>query len=145
MRGARIIPFLFLVIVALIPVEELEAQINSPAGRTLFARTFMWRSDFRYIRISRLLLEGDEIQDPSNQETRVTAWENFFVYGLRRDTTVLAIVPFFNRNFVAQTSQPISETDTGFGDPMFLIQYDGFYKQNRPLGFTRLAGFFGSS
>ncbi len=143
MRRVGIIPFLFLAIVALIPAQELDAQINSPAGRTLFARTFMWRSDFRYIRISRILVDGEEIPDPSNQKTRVAALENFFVYGLLRDTTVMAIVPFLNRNFEAQTSQPISETDTGFGDPTFLIQYDGIYKQNRPLGFTRLAGFFG--
>ncbi len=134
---------LFLAIVVVISIQELEAQINSPAGRTLFARTFMWRTDFRYIRTSKLLLDGEEILDPSNQEIRVVAWENSFVYGLLRDTTVMAIVPFLNRDFEAQTLQPISETDTGFGDPMFLIQYDGFYKQNRPLGFTRVAGFLG--
>lgn len=146
MRRARSASFLFLVIIGVIPIQHLEAQINSPAGRTLFARTFMWRSDFRYIRISRLLLDGEEVKDPSNQEIRVAAWENSFVYGLLRDTTVVAIVPFFNRDFEAQASQPIAETATGFGDPMFLIQYDGFYnfyKQNRPLGFTRIAGFFG--
>ncbi|MCI0417530.1 hypothetical protein L0222_32590, partial [bacterium] len=114
---------LFLAIVVVISIQELEAQINSPAGRTLFARTFMWRTDFRYIRTSKLLLDGEEILDPSNQEIRVVAWENSFVYGLLRDTTVMAIVPFLNRDFEAQTLQPISETDTGFGDPMFLIQY----------------------
>lgn len=142
MRIVRLL-ILSLTVLALVHPEGY-GQINSPGARTLFSRRWMYRSDWRVIRLSKLLRNGNELVDPLNREVDVLAWENFLVYGLLRHTTVVGVLPLVTRSVsLAAEGQRSSSRETGLADPLFLVQYDGLYRKNRPGGFTRLGGFFG--
>lgn len=125
-------------------VAEAVAQINAPAGRTLFLRKLMVRTDLRVFRLSKLIQDGSSISDPLDREVDVLAWETQLVYGLARNTAIIAGVPFITRDFSFEESgRRFSERSTGFGDATFLLQYDGLYSRNRIGGFTRLSATFG--
>ncbi|MBI4482953.1 MAG: transporter [Acidobacteria bacterium] len=142
MRLRRLL--IFLLAMAAWPHPAGYGQINSPGARTLFARRWMYRSDWRVIRLSKLLAEGKEVADPLNREVDVLAWENFLVYGLPRQITAVSVLPLVTRSISLEgEGQRRSSRETGLADPVFLLQYDGLYRKNRPGGFTRLAGFFG--
>ena len=142
MGGVRLL-FLSSALLAAIHADGY-GQINSPGARTLFARNFLYRSDWRVTRLSKLLSDGDEVEDPLNREVSVLVWENTFVYGLPHNVMAVGILPVVTRSTsVTFEGQRDSSRDTGVADPMFLLQYDGLYRKNRPGGSTRLAGFFG--
>lgn len=120
------------------------AQINSPGARTLFARNFLYRSDWRLTRLSNLLNDGDEVPDPLDRDVSVLVWRNTFVYGLPHSFMMAGELPVVTRSASRTLAgERSSSRDTGLADPMFLLQYDGLYRANRPGGFTRLAGFVG--
>lgn len=137
-------PLCFFLVVMSLAQGHAYGQINSPGARTLFARRFMYRSDWRVIRLSKLLSDGNQIANPEKREVQVVAWENFFVYGLPHNTTAIGILPLVTRSisFLSE-AESRSFRDTALADPVFLLQYDGLYQKNRPGGFTRLGGFFG--
>ncbi len=138
----RVLPVLFAGLALL--AGEAYGQINSPGARTLFARNFLYRSDWRIIDRSRLMRDGNTIENPENRRARVTVWQNMLAYGLPRYFTAMGILPVVTRStsLTLETDER-SARDTGLADPTFLVQYDGLYRKNRPGGFTRLAGFFG--
>lgn len=133
-RNARLKALTFVLVGLAFPVSG-SGQINAPGARTLFARTFLVRSDWR-------LSETAFVDSGRRKANRTMVWENTVVYGFGHSLMGIATLPIVNRPDVS-TSDATASRGTALGDPTFLVQFDGLYRNNRPGGFTRLATFFG--
>ncbi|MCI0349279.1 MAG: hypothetical protein L0Z53_07635, partial [Acidobacteriales bacterium] len=121
----RIVP----IVLALCLPAVAEAQINAPAGRTVFNRTVMVRS---FLRI-------DNFDEPASGQ-RVRRFVNPYA-------VVWGAYPNLNLTFVAplvvlqnrDRSNPTQDfTRTSLADGAIFARYD-LFRKNVPLGYTRLS------
>ncbi|MEE8585027.1 MAG: hypothetical protein V3T83_09270 [Acidobacteriota bacterium] len=112
----------------------LQAQVVAPSGRTLFSQNAMLRCTAR-------LDYFDELEAGSRlHEFHLPCAIN---WGIRPATNLVAVLPFRLRHSEAKGEQEGKSIQTGLGDALFLVQYDGFYRKNVPRGYTRLGGQLG--
>ena len=113
------------------------------AARTEFfgglgIRTFYGRTEK-----TKLLRDGDEINDPNAREVLVNVVPVAVVYGALPKLSLITIVPVVDRSFDRTTGgQRLSETDTGIGDVTLLAKYR-FYKKDAFLKSRQFAVQFG--
>jgi hypothetical protein len=132
------------VLLLTVSVSDSSGQINSRGARTLFARSFQYRSHVRLTRSREIREDGKEIENFRRQRYDRTVWENVFLYGVARDLTVMGVLPLVSDGYFEDLlPTPYSSRDTELAESTFLVQYDGVYHKNGPGSYSRVAGFFG--
>lgn len=111
---------------------QAQAQVVAPSGRTLFSQNAMLRCTARFDAF-------DELKQ--GQRLRELELPCSVSWGIWPATNLIAVLPFSLRQSAGLLEE--SGTRSGRGDALLLVQYDGFYRQNVPQGFTRLGGQLG--
>ncbi len=115
-------------------------QIFGTGGRTEFISGFGVRTFASVETRSRLLVDGTEAVDPSGTEVRVRTTPVAIVYGLRARLSLVAVLPFVDKqaSFAGGAAEQPTGGDGGLGDALFLAKWR-FYKRDQPLGTFHVA------
>lgn len=134
----RLIAALALASAILLPHSVL-AQVFGEAARTEFFGGLGVRAFYSRVNKTRLLLAGEEIQDPQNMDVFVNLAPVALVFGARPGLSLIAILPTISRTFERTLGgQRVSEHDFGIGDMSLLVKYR-FYKKDGFLQSRQLA------
>ena len=115
-------------------------QVFGAGARTEFISGFGVRTFGSVETRSRLLVDGTDAIDPGGPALRVRTTPVAIVYGLRSRLSVVAVLPFVDKqlSFSGGAAQPLTAGAGGLGDALFLTKWR-FYKRDQPLGTFQLA------
>ena len=128
------------VIVLLLCPSIAVGQIFGKGARTEFISGFGLRTFASVQERNRLLVDGTAVPDPSEREFRTRVTPVGIVYGLRSTISVIAILPFVDKELSLRDGS-VQQTfggAGGLGDVLFLAKWR-FYKRDRGMGTFQLA------
>ena len=116
------------VIVVLLYPSVATGQIFGKGARTEFISGFGLRTFASVQERSQLRVDGTEVPDPLNREFHARVTPVGIVYGLRATLSVIAILPFVDKELSLRdgaVQQPIGGA-AGLGDALFLAKWQGW-------------------
>lgn len=115
-------------------------QVFGAGARTEFISGFGLRTFASVETRNRLLGRGTAAVDPGGPALRVRTTPVAIVYGLRARLSLVAVLPFVDKqlSFPGGAAQPFTVGAGGLGDALFLTKWR-FYKRDQPFGTFQLA------
>ena len=119
-------------------------QVFGAGARTEFISGFGLRSFAAVETRNRLRVDGTDAVDPSGTAVRVRTTPIAVVYGLRARLSLVAVLPFVDKQLSLSggAAQSFTAGARGLGDALFLTKWR-FFKRDQPLGTFQLATEFG--
>ena len=133
-------PRLSVAILLLLCPAVAAGQVFGAGARTEFISGFGIRTFASVETRNRLLVDGTDAMDLNGPAVRVRTTPVAVVYGLRSRLSVVAVLPFVDKQLSAPcgAAQPLTASAGGLGDALFLTKWR-FYKRDQPLGTFHLA------
>ena len=137
-------PRLSVAILLLLCPAVAAGQVFGAGARTEFISGFGIRTFASVETRNRLLVDGTDALDLNGPAVRVRTTPVAIVYGLRSRLSVVAVLPFVDKQLSAPggAAQPLTASAGGLGDALFLTKWR-FYKRDQPLGTFQLATVLG--
>ena len=115
-------------------------QVFGAGARTEFISGFGVRTFATVETRNRLLVDGTAAVDAGGPALRVRTTPVAIVYGLRSRLSLVAVLPFVDKqlSFPGEAARAMTLGAGGLGDALFLTKWR-FYKRDQPLGTFQLA------
>ena len=138
-RMVRVAGVSIVTLLTLYPVVAV-GQVFGAGARTEFISGFGLRSFGAFETRDRLSVDGTDAVDPSGTEVRVRTTPIAIVYGLRARLSLVAVLPFVDKQLSLSggASPSLTSGAGGLGDALFLTKWR-FFKRDQPLGTFQLA------